>query len=104
MGAKKFETAPYKPTSNGSVERFHRYLNAAVCYALDNDIPSWDEHVDAALFAYRTTPIDGLDVSPFEVLYGRDPNLPVDNILFRDNYEKPLETMEEFFDFRYANQ
>ena len=26
MGANKVETTPYKPTSNGSVERFHAYL------------------------------------------------------------------------------
>lgn len=80
MGAKKFETTPYKPSSNGSVERFHAYLIAAIGHAIDTDRHAderhWDEHLDSALFAYRTTPIDGLDVSPFEVLYGRSPNLP----------------------------
>ena len=34
MGTKKYTTTPYKPTSNGSVERFHRYLNSAIYFAL----------------------------------------------------------------------
>ena len=55
------------------------------------------------LFAYRTTPIDGLDVSPFEVIYGRDPNLPIDNLLFRENYAQPASTLEQFMDFRHEN-
>ena len=55
------------------------------------------------LFAYRTTPIDGLDVSPFEVIYGRDPNLPIDNLLFRENYAQPATTLEQFMDFRHEN-
>ena len=103
MGAKKFETTPYKPSTNGSVERFHAYLASAISHAIDNSQTDWDEHIDSVLFAYRTTPIDGLDVSPFEVIYGRDPNLPIDNILFRENYTQPATTLQQFMDFRHEN-
>ena len=64
----------------------------------------WDEHLESVLFAYRTTPIDGLDVSPFEVIYGRSPNLPIDNILFRENYQNPVHTLAEYLDMMYENQ
>ena len=108
LGAKKFETSSYKPSSNGSVERFHRYLNAAISQAIDGMESSgqkaWDEHLDSALFAYRVMPIEGLDVSPFEVIYGRNPNLPIDNILFRENYDKPVETLQEYLDMMFENQ
>jgi hypothetical protein len=97
MGSKKLLQRTNHP--NGSVERFHRYLNAAISQSLDvldkDDQRNWDEHVDSALFAYRTTPIDGLDVSPFEVMYGRNPNLPIDNIIHRENYDKPVQTLKE---------
>jgi hypothetical protein len=56
------------------------------------------------LFAYRTTPIDGLDITPFEVIYGRKPNLPIDNLLFRENYDKPITNMEEYMNYLFDNQ
>jgi hypothetical protein len=99
IGTKKFETTPYKPSSNGSVERFHRFLNAAIGQSTDvgvGDQTDWDRYLDSALFTYRTLPIDGLDISPFEVMYGREPNLPIDNILFRENYKQPIETLAQY--------
>jgi transposase InsO family protein len=104
MGAKKFETAPYKPSSNGSVERFHSYLTAAMTHHLDNEQETWDEFLDSVLFAYRTTPIDGLDISPFEVIYGRNPNLPIDNMMFRENYETPITNLQEYMDAVFEYQ
>ena len=55
-----------------------------------------DEHLDAVLLTYRVLPIDELDISPFEIIYGRGPNLPLDNILFRENYDGPMQTLEQY--------
>jgi hypothetical protein len=104
LGAKKYETAPYKPSTNGSVERFHAYLASAMSHYVENEQETWDEFLDGVLFAYRTTPIDGLDISPFEVIYGRNPNLPIDNMLFRENYEQPINTLEEYMDALHEYQ
>ena len=104
MGAKKLETTPYKPSTNGSVERFHDYLASALAHAVDMSQTDWDEHIDSVLFAYRTTPIDGLDISPFEVVYGREPNLPIDNILFRENYSQPITNIQEYVDMLFEQQ
>lgn len=104
MGAKKYETSAYHPQSNGSVERFHYYLAAALTTAINERQAEWDEHLDSILFAYRTTPIDGLDITPFEVIYGRNPNLPIDNMLFRENHSEPVETMEEYLELLDDNQ
>ena len=88
LGARKYETTPYKP----SLESFHRFLTSAISLCIDDmdgkgtDQNQWDEHLDTVLLTYRVLPIDGLDVSPFEIIYGRGPNLPIDNILFRENY------------------
>ncbi len=38
----------------------------------------WDEFLDDVLLAYRTAPIDGTNLTPFEIIFG---NLPVDNAL-----------------------
>ena len=41
----------------------------------------WDGHLPAALFAYRTTPNATNRVSPYELIYGRSPRLPIDMFL-----------------------
>ena len=75
FGARKYETTPYKPSSNGSVERFHRFCIDDMD-GKGTDQNQWDEHLDAVLLTCRVLPIDGLDISPFEIIYGRGPNLP----------------------------
>ena len=99
LGSKKYETSAYKPSSNGSVERFHRYLNMGLGQCVNDEPGSlhkdWDEHIESVLFTYRTTPIDGLDVTPFEVMYGRNPNLPIDNMVFRENYDRPILSIDD---------
>ena len=61
LGARKYETTPYKPSSNGSVERFHRFLMSAVSHCIDDmdgkgtDQNQWDEHLDAVLLTYSVT-------------------------------------------------
>jgi len=92
MGANKVATTPYKPTSNGSVERFHAYLGQSISHVVKRTHEDWDKHMDSILFAYRTTPLDGLNVTPFEIVYGRTPNLPIDNLLARDSCTEPIDT------------
>jgi len=81
LGAKKLATTPYKPSTNGSVERFHAYLAQSVSHVVKRTHEDWDKHLESVLFAYRITPLDGMNVSPFEIMYGREPNLPIDNLL-----------------------
>ena len=37
----------------------------------------WDRYVDALLFAYREAPQESLGFAPFEMLYGRTVNGPL---------------------------
>src|SRR5690242_12123618 len=61
----KYETTPDKPSSNGSLERFHSYLSSAlyIYFASDRDPATCEDHLGTVLLAYRTAPIDGLDIS-----------------------------------------
>ena len=38
----------------------------------------WDRHIPTILFAYRAAPSDTTGESPFYLLYGREPRLPMD--------------------------
>ena len=83
---------------------------SAVSHCIDDmdgkgtDQNHWDEHLDAVLLTYRVLPIDELDVSPFEIIYGRGPNLPIDNILFRENYDGPMQTLEQYLTMIHETQ
>ena len=61
LGARKYETTPCKPSSNGSVERFHRFLTSAISHCIDDmkgtEQNQWDEHLDTVLLTYRVLPI-----------------------------------------------
>ena len=75
------KTSPYHPQSNGKTERFHRYMNDALAKYSRNSPFEWDLYLPAMLMAYRTMTHGSTKKSPFLVMYGRDPILPVDTLL-----------------------
>lgn len=87
VGIKHIATAPYTASTNGTVEGFHRFLAQQLSMRVNDKHSNWDEPevLDAALFAYRTAPIDGMTVSPFQMMFGREPNMPIDNVLADDD-------------------
>ena len=78
----RIKTSPFHPQSNGKVEISHKTLNNILAKSLDGkDQRSWDDYVPAALLAYRVSVSDTTKMSPFFIVYGRDPQLPMDTLL-----------------------
>jgi len=77
LGIKVSLTTPRHPQANGVAERVHRVLNAAIRASRKDDEP-WVDVLPFIEWAHRTTPIEHLDLSPYEMLFGRDPRMPVD--------------------------
>ena len=78
MNIQRIKTSPYHPQSNGKTERFHRVMNDILAKTDRNE---WDVALPCALFAYRTTVNETTKFTPFLVVYGRDPILPMDTLL-----------------------
>lgn len=74
-------TSVYHPEANGQVERFHRVLNDMLSKLSSHEIEAWDDKLPDVLAAYRIGISETTKFSPYFLLYGRDPILPIDNIL-----------------------
>ncbi|KAL5503369.1 hypothetical protein EMCRGX_G010306 [Ephydatia muelleri] len=88
LGIKRTQTTPYHPQGNGQVERFNRTLEAMLSKVVADNQKDWDEHLQTVLFAYRTAVHDSTGFTPFSVMFGRSPTLPVDVMLGRTQQEQ----------------
>ncbi|HVH96324.1 MAG TPA: DDE-type integrase/transposase/recombinase, partial [Bacillus sp. (in: firmicutes)] len=69
-------TSPYRPQTNGMVERFNRTIGE--CLAKLSDEREWDENIEAVLLAYRTKKHESTGFTPFQLIYGRQAILPIE--------------------------
>ena len=77
-GTKKIRTTPYHPMGNGQCERFNRTLISMLGTLEQKQKTRWKEHVQALTFAYNATQNETTGFSPYYLMFGRNPRLPVD--------------------------
>ena len=73
------KTAVYHPEANGVVERFNATFHPQLAKLYDANINNWDEYVCAVIYAYNTGRQSSTGYSPFQLMFGRKPNLPLDH-------------------------
>ena len=71
-----FSTA-YHPQSNGIVERFNSTFVPQISKLQDDQSNNWDVYLPAVVFAYNSGVHRTTQFSPYELLYGRPPRLPI---------------------------
>ena len=81
LGIDKIFSAPYHTQSNGKLEVFHKYLKPTLKKLCEKDPTNWDKYLNQVLASYRITPNLATAESPFFWVYGRDPNLPLHQLL-----------------------
>ena len=74
-------SAPYHPQSNGKLEVFYKYLKPTLKKFCEKDLSNWDKYINQVLASYRVTPNLATAGMPFFLVYGRDPNLPLHQLL-----------------------
>ena len=62
---------------DGLCERFNGILKLLLRMRVDKEM-DWDNQLPSALLAYRISKQDSTGVSPFELMYGREPKVALD--------------------------
>lgn len=76
----RFSSA-YTPNVNGLVEKFNDVVGRALRRASGRDPTRWHEELPFVVLGYNATLQTSTKHSPFRLLYGREPSLPLHNIL-----------------------
>mgnify|MGYP003389980841 FL=1 len=99
LGIDKVRTSPYKASTNGAVERFHKTLNSMVGKVASENQRDWDEYLPMVMAAYRASPHEATGLTPNRLILGRETAMPVDIALGRPEEEKvEFTSYDEFAD------
>ena len=77
-GVQKLRTSPYHPQTNGKCERFNGTLLNMLGTLTPEQKKDWKSHVPALVHAYNCTRNAATGFSPYFLLFGWEPRLPVD--------------------------
>lgn len=77
-GIRHSVSSAYHPQTNGLTERYNQTLCNSLQKYANKKQNDWDMYIDGCLFAYRTSVQESTKFSPYQLLYGREPMLPVE--------------------------
>ena len=92
----KIRTTPYHPQTNGSAERVHQTLQRMIDKLDPEKCRKWPEHVGSVLIAYNATRSQVTGYSPYFLMFGRRPRLPVDLLFPTVNNREWTHTIDEY--------
>ena len=93
-GLQKLRTSPYHAQTNGQVERMNQTIICMIGKLEEDRKACWSKHLPELLLAYNATHSAVTGYSPYYLLFGRRPRIPVD-YLFPTLCDSPHQTKME---------
>ena len=81
LGIERIFSTPYHLQSNGKLEVFHKCLTPTLKKLCEKDPCNWDKYINQVLASYRVMPNLATAETPFFLVCGMDPNLPLHQLL-----------------------
>ena len=78
LGVEKIRTTPYHPQTNGSAERVHQTLQRMIGKLDLEKRKKWPAHIGSIIIAYNSTRSLVTGYSPYYLMFGWRPWLPID--------------------------
>lgn len=91
----KLRTTSYHPESDGLSEKFNQTLIKMIKTNINSDHTNWDELLPELQYAYNVSSHSTTGVSPFFLMFGREPKCPLDLIIKQPDIQLPTSN-EEF--------
>ena len=76
----KVYTLPYRPQCNSKIEGLHIYLKSCIAKHIIKNM-EWGKFTDLATAAHNFVPNVSSKESPFFLMFGRDPYMPLNKLL-----------------------
>ena len=100
-GITKSRTTPYHAQGNGQTERFNKTLCNLIKSLETCQRRRWPELLPHLVFIYNTTPHRVTGLAPYTLMFGREPEIPLDHLLNNldhDWSENYISTQAKFID------
>eukprot|EP01129_Flabellula_baltica_P006938 TRINITY_DN2653_c0_g1_i5.p1 TRINITY_DN2653_c0_g1~~TRINITY_DN2653_c0_g1_i5.p1 ORF type:complete len:1752 (+),score=245.22 TRINITY_DN2653_c0_g1_i5:186-5441(+) len=81
LNVSSLRSTAYRPQSHGQVERVNRTLQTMLAKYASENTSTWDQFLEYVTSAYNMGPHSAIGVSPFSIMFGRDPKSPVDAVM-----------------------
>lgn len=81
LDIRKLKTTPFHPQRDGQSEVTVKTVKKMIAAYVDEDQMTWDLNLNKLAYAYNTSRHSATGQTPFEMMFGRKPRIPIDLII-----------------------
>ena len=96
LGVEKIRTTPYHPQTNGSAERVHQTLQRMIGKLDPEKRRKWPAHIGSIIIAYNSTRSLVTGYSPYYLMFGHRPRLPIDLLFPKHQMQMLTRTIDGY--------
>ena len=96
LGVEKICTTPYHPQTNGVAERVHQTLQRMIGKLEPEKRRKWPAHIGSIIIAYNSTRSLVTGYSPYYLMFGHRPWLPIDLLFPTRRMQMLTRTIDEY--------